>query len=285
MLNTLLTRRFSSRAVEQTQSIIVFQLGQHGFGLPIAAVRRVIPLEHIHGDRQQQPLRLARHLDQEVVVLDVKLCLFSSAATVERTDAAQGREYLLLLDSSAEEQMGLPIESEPQILRLPESAFSSLPETYRRLGNIRCLSNRMATVEGRSPILLLEAETLVQTYLDWLATHPLEMPAQAVELMDRAAAGPIDSGTEGTGAAIPAVVEPSLAELTEATPEIAAFSPAPAADPVAGAVEQAILTDPAETTIASPSASALTPVEDLPNPAETDPSDWDLFMASLPEPL
>jgi chemotaxis signal transduction protein len=183
MLNTLRTRRFSSRAVEQTQSIVVFQLGQQWFGLPIAAVRRVIPLEQVHGDAQQQGLCLARHQDQDVVVLDVKLCLFgqSTLAALRRGELQTSGAYLLLLDAAAEEQMGLPIESEPKVLRLPASVLSPLPETYRRLGNIRCLSTRMATVEGREPILLLEAETLVQTYLDWLAAHPPAMPGSNAE--------------------------------------------------------------------------------------------------------
>jgi chemotaxis signal transduction protein len=181
MLNNLRTRRFASCPVEQTQAIVVFQLGQQAFGLPIAAVRRVIPLETVYGNAQQQGLCLAQHLDQDVVLLDVKLCLLGQAVTTPMgTDDQPAGQYLLLLNVSGEEQMGLPIEGEPQIVRLPESALAPIPETYRRKGNVRCLSSRMAKIEGRAPILLLEAETLVENHLDWLAAQPTAKPKSSV---------------------------------------------------------------------------------------------------------
>lgn len=286
MLNTLRTRRFSSRAVEQTQSIVVFQLGQQCFGLPIAAVRRVIPLEQVYRDAQQQGLSLARHLNQDVVVLDVKLCLFGqSAMSAGRAGAAQGGEYLLLLDASAEEQMGLPIESAPQILRLPESALSPLPETYRRLGNIRCLSNRMATVEGRAPILLLEAETLAQTYLNWLAANPPAMTeASAAEFMDLETTNSAELDEFSVWSApIEAAVEESLAALMETAPAatelMAEFAPETVAEDV---TEEANV---AEAEAEEVMVSVMTSAEGLTNPVEPDLADLDLFMASLPDQI
>lgn len=160
----LRSRRLSKRHSEATRQVITFYLCQEWFALTIESVQKVVPLGSVYGDPKNQGISLTTYQDREVVVIDVGHRIFgekthaNSPFSSPENDPAQ--RYLIVLQNFRGEVVGLPIDSQPVLKRVPVANFAPLPETYLSQGNIHCISSVMIQVAHEPAIFLLDSEQL-----------------------------------------------------------------------------------------------------------------------------
>ncbi|MEB3338428.1 MAG: chemotaxis protein CheW [Leptolyngbyaceae bacterium] len=163
----LRSRRSAARRAEATQQLIVFPLKQEWFALPIPAVQKVVALGKVYGDPQKTGVSLTNYQDKELVVIDVGQRIFKQSTppgsgTADAL-ADQTQRYLVILQSSQGDLIGLPIDGQPTLRRIPVSAFGPLPPAYRSEGNIQCISSVMIQPDQEAPFFLLDPDQLVRS--------------------------------------------------------------------------------------------------------------------------
>jgi len=173
-------RRTKTRQAEPTQQLIVFQILQEWFALPIRAAYKVVPIGQVYGSHQGS-IGLTRYQDQDVLVIDIQRRIFGeqmsspllsaseAPATTQPASPAQHQQYLLLIQSSQGELIGLPLRTFPSLRRVPESAFKPLPPMYLAEGKIRCVSALVTAKNDRPPTFLLNLSQLLES--------PVALPA------------------------------------------------------------------------------------------------------------
>ncbi|MGK7875484.1 MAG: chemotaxis protein CheW [Xenococcaceae cyanobacterium] len=186
IVSPLRSRRFADRQTEATQQLVAFRLRQEWFALPIHTVQKVVPLGKVYGDPQGTGVSLTTYQGKELLVVDVGYRIFGEAPSPDLSftdtfapsqvaetlieddseplyqyDITEER-YLLIVESASGELVGLPIDSPPTIRRVPESAFTPLPEAYVAEGNIQCISSTMVQVTDAPPLFLLNPDQLSQ---------------------------------------------------------------------------------------------------------------------------
>jgi purine-binding chemotaxis protein CheW len=174
IISSVRSRRGVNRPVETTEQLIAFKLRGEWFALSLAAVQKVIPLGAVHGDPNNTGISLTLHQGEEIVVVDVGHRIFkettqalasrpgktASSSTQANPSTSQQQRCLVLIQNSAGEVVGVPIDSQPSIRRVPQSSFSPLPSAYLNRGNIHCVSSMIADDGGRQPLFLLDPERL-----------------------------------------------------------------------------------------------------------------------------
>jgi chemotaxis signal transduction protein len=176
-------RSFARR--ETTQQLIVFRIRQDWFALPIRAAYRVIPLGQVYGI--QGDVGLTRYQDRDVSVIDIQRRIFGDGPPDDRpslpassSDSLSGstnhlisrsiekdtQGHLLLLQSAEGELIGIPLNEFPSLRRVPESAFTPVPQTYLAEGGIRCVSALITSAHAESPIFLLNLNQLIDGKID-----------------------------------------------------------------------------------------------------------------------
>lgn len=174
-LSSLKGRRFGAKQTEATQQVLAFRLDQEWFALPIQSVQKVVSLGHIYGDPQSSGVSLTSYQSRELVVVDVGHRIFGRVPSPELAAPTPTEQsispdlsltrYLLVLQVSSGELVGLPITSQPVLRRVPMSAFGPLPTAYATEGNIRCISSLMLQTANEPPLFLLDPEVLLQPQL------------------------------------------------------------------------------------------------------------------------
>jgi purine-binding chemotaxis protein CheW len=175
VFSPLTSRRSSRRLAQATQQIIVFRLRNEGFALPIMAVQKVIPLSQIYGAPGGGGVGLTLYQDRELIVIDSGQKIFRgepsrdsskselpSQAEAALDETTQDR-YLLIVQNSSGQVVGLPIEKPPSLQRVPTSAFAPLSASYIAEGNLRCVSALIKLSSEEPPLFLLNPEKLVQS--------------------------------------------------------------------------------------------------------------------------
>ena len=175
IFSPLASRRKSRRIAEATQQLIVFRLRDENFALPIRAVQKVIPMDKIYGAPGGTGVSLTLYQDQELIVIDVGRRIFRGRPSEDSCkndlhhqteEALQDRpsvqHYLLIVQNSSGQVVGLPIEEPPSLLRVPESAFTPLSASYISEGNLRCVSVLIKQNNDEPPLFLLNSDQLVQ---------------------------------------------------------------------------------------------------------------------------
>ena len=175
IFSPLASRRATRRQAVATQQLIVFRLQDEGFALPIRAVQKVIPMGKIYGAPGGAGVSLTLYQDQELIVIDVGRRIFKGGLredssksdlhyqaeeALKDTPSVQG--YLLIVQSSSGQVVGLPIEEPPHLQRVPESAFAPLSASYISEGNLRCVSALIKLNNDQTPLFLLNPDQLVQ---------------------------------------------------------------------------------------------------------------------------
>src|SRR6476646_3497217 len=170
-LSSLKGRRFGAKQTEATQQVLTFRLDQEWFALPIQSVQKVVSLGQIYADPKKTGVRLTMYQNRELVVVYVVHRIFGqapslsvSASTSPPNPAAPDpslSRYLLILQISSGELVGLPIDSQPVLRRVPMSAFEPLPTAYATEGNIRCISSLMLQKVDEPPLFLLDLDILL----------------------------------------------------------------------------------------------------------------------------
>jgi len=174
VFSPLTSRRSTRRHAVRVQQLIVFRVRNEGFALPLKAVQKVIPMGKIYGAPQGAGVSLTLYQDQELIVIDVERRIFREAPNLDSSSRAIDKScafgmndtnldgYLLIVQSSQEKQVGLPIEEPPSLQRVPESAFAPLTKDYLSEGNIRCVSALIKLNNDEQPLFLLNPDQLIQ---------------------------------------------------------------------------------------------------------------------------
>ncbi|ACB53666.1 hypothetical protein cce_4318 [Crocosphaera subtropica ATCC 51142] len=165
------SRRLANKNKENTRQIVTFLLGKEWFALPIDAIQKVVQLGKIYGDPQQKGISLTHYQGQELLVIDVARRIFGTEVLLSHKDTEQTR-FLLIIHNKNNEIVGLPIDSPPSILRIPESALIPLPDIYLTQGNIDCISSTLIQVNEQQSFFLLDVSQLMSVKGDHLSvTH------------------------------------------------------------------------------------------------------------------
>jgi purine-binding chemotaxis protein CheW len=164
-------RSINRQKNSSTRQLIVFCLQQEWFALPIQAVYRVMPLEHIYGAPHGNGMGLTRYENQEIPVLDIKHQIFGEtlkqSLSSNSSEVAQQR-YLLIIRDLQGELVGIPLDSQPSLRRFPESAFTSPPASYVAQGKVRCVSALVVSGNDQPSLFLLDIKQLIQPSLPLL---------------------------------------------------------------------------------------------------------------------
>ncbi len=176
----LRSRRLAAQQAEATQRMIIFQLSQLTFALPLEKVHKATTFDWLYGDANGAGVLLTTYQGRELTVIDVGNKIFGQAPTVlpplksmmaspsSHADLAVG--HLLVLQRADGQQIGLPIDSPPSIQSIAASAFLPLTKTDPLHGNLLCVSAAWGNVADpaapelpqQATIFLLDA-TLVLT--------------------------------------------------------------------------------------------------------------------------
>ena len=175
IFSPLASRRKNRRIAEVTQQLIVFRLLDVGFALPIRAVQKVIPMGNIYGAPGDAGVSLTLYQDRELIVIDIERRIFRGrprSYSLKRELREQSEEapnvappvqhYLLIVQSSSGQLVGLPLVEPPSLQRVPESAFAPLSSSYISEGNLRCVSALIKRNNDEPPLFLLNPDQLVQ---------------------------------------------------------------------------------------------------------------------------
>lgn len=169
-LSLLRDRRAANVSEERKQSFLVFHLGRDLFALPLLAVQKVSLLGTIFGDPQQSGLGVTVHEGQQLAVIDVERRILqrSLQASVDAASAqdcatpTNPRQFLLILQNTQGEMMGLPVDSKPKIQAFTEQSLNPLPPTYEHHAAIHCVSAMMIH-DQEQPIFVLNPDLVCQS--------------------------------------------------------------------------------------------------------------------------
>lgn len=180
------SQRLRSRKAEFTHQIIVFRVRQEWFALPIQVAQKVIPLGNLYGGGAGSEVSLTLYQDREIPVLDIQQRIFgtkpipllpSQASSEHPPHSANPsppvskgnntpplpERFLLLIQSATDATIGFPIDAQPMLRRVTESAFVPLSETYLTGGQVRCVKCLIVPAPDQPPIFLLNLDQLLQT--------------------------------------------------------------------------------------------------------------------------
>lgn len=173
----LRSQRLQSRKVEITHQLIVFRLQQEWFALPVQAVQKVIPLGNVYGAGLDAAIGLTLYHDREISVLNIQQRIFRTVsqpllpASLDEASRLKpdspadplplGR-FLLIVETLTEAAIGFPLDAQPLLRRVPESAFMPLSDTYLTGGQLRCVKCLIVPASDQPPIFLLHLDQLLQ---------------------------------------------------------------------------------------------------------------------------
>ncbi|MBC7971139.1 MAG: chemotaxis protein CheW [Verrucomicrobia bacterium] len=169
------SQRLRSRKAEFTHQIIVFRLRQEWFALPIQAAQKVIPLGKVYGAGAGSAIGLTLYQDREIPLLDIQQRIFGTATqalltgnpsppkqNASHVDPFSLGRFLLLVQTITGATIGFPLDAQPMLRRVPESAFTPLSATYLAEGQLRCIKCLIIPAPEQPPIFLLNLDQLLQ---------------------------------------------------------------------------------------------------------------------------
>jgi chemotaxis signal transduction protein len=164
-LSSLRSRRFANRVAEATVQLIAFRLRQDWFALPMEAVQRVASAQP--GDSISSESGVTANLVdlQGLNIIDVNQRIFAADISPDRADLLselQQDHCFIILRPQAGETFGLPIDSRPQLRRIPQSLiipFSSTHPAHKKLKSVDFIVNQ---TEDAEPLFLLNPAQLCQ---------------------------------------------------------------------------------------------------------------------------
>jgi chemotaxis signal transduction protein len=166
---SIASRRLAKRQGETTQQLIVFQLRQLWFALPIQFAYRVVPIGSVYRTRAGENNKVALHQGHELVVVDIDRLIFKTRSQQNRhllpgssserfTELPQG--HMLILQNPQGQFFGIPLDCAPGLRRVANSAFAPVPDAYLEEGNIRCVSALVNPSPEEPPMFLLNLDQL-----------------------------------------------------------------------------------------------------------------------------
>ncbi len=153
-------RRFRTKYQENTrtptQKLLMFDLGNERYGLPIEQVQRVLkqftPQGILESGRS-----LLREQNETITIVDVSLLFVTS-----RDD--RQRDYLIVCSASQGQKLGIPIPDMPKILDVPLDNFTDIPAIYRQ-GQLSPGVEKLIHLADQSLIFYLNLDLLVNSLI------------------------------------------------------------------------------------------------------------------------
>lgn len=177
-LSSLRSQRSSNRRSERRPQVIIFQMQQDWFALPILAVKKVIPISDIYGNLQNSGVSLTVYQGRELLVLDLESLIFGVAqytpATLQLNPAPTAQsfqelekpitsKFMIVARNTQGDLMGLPLKSSPSVRDVPESTFAPVPAGYSSRMNIQYVSTLIVQSENKPLLFLLNPDRLIQS--------------------------------------------------------------------------------------------------------------------------
>ena len=179
-----LSRQVVRRKAQATQKLIVFCLRQERFAIPIEFAYRLIQSSEIYGQFDTTGIGFTLYRNQELFVFDIERRIFRSPLKTlpdrinpspdhsfphatshetphETTNAFQ--PYLLILQNSQNELVGIFIKTQPVLRCIAQSAFVPVPPDYLTEGSIQYISALAIVNPTEPPLLLLNLNQLMQS--------------------------------------------------------------------------------------------------------------------------
>ncbi|MGF1537501.1 MAG: chemotaxis protein CheW [Elainellaceae cyanobacterium] len=169
------TRRSRRLKAEANQQLISFAVRGQQFAVPVGLVTKVTTVDQIYGGLEDDKPGLALYLDRQIPVINLGRRLFLTALPLlpEVTSSASQApvlRYLLVVQSLTHELVGLLVETQPALIRVPTSAFAPVPTTYIESGNIRYIG-AVINLKASPPIFLINIGELLQPQRPLLAQN------------------------------------------------------------------------------------------------------------------
>ncbi|MBX2862712.1 MAG: chemotaxis protein CheW [Leptolyngbyaceae cyanobacterium MAG.088] len=176
--SSLKSRRLRTYKREITQQVIVFQLQDEWFALPIFSVKKVVPKSETQGNYHNSGAGLTVYEGKELLVLDISQQVFGnlnrSTGTLpsikpkldqfeQSQESSSADKYLLIIRDRKGELVGLPIPSSPTVRRLAQSEIVPLPSNYAARVNIQCVSGLIVQSDNQPILFLLNPEQLLHS--------------------------------------------------------------------------------------------------------------------------
>jgi chemotaxis signal transduction protein len=166
-LTPLRARRFANRITEPTQQYVTFRLRQYWFALPVEALQRVSSADA--GNRDETGTGMADPEPDDLTVINVGQRIFaaeSAAVSSRPLGSLPARETeatcFIVIQTSTGDRLGLPIDSQPKLLRIPQSRLSPFPLEHPAYGQLQSVCAIMTESDLAEPIFLLNADRLCQ---------------------------------------------------------------------------------------------------------------------------
>jgi chemotaxis signal transduction protein len=155
---SLRSRRSSAKIKEKVYHFITFSLLENWFAFPIDTVIKVIPLENVYGQFQNQGMGLTTYQDQDIIVVNLATLLGE-----KETNLSSSFPYLMIVQLP---QMiaGLSLYSPPKVQRVLESNLVPIPDIYLSNQSLNFWQGNMIKLTDHIPILILDSHKL-GTYL------------------------------------------------------------------------------------------------------------------------
>jgi chemotaxis signal transduction protein len=156
-----ISQRIANRRAEPLQKLIVFQIRQETFALPIQFAQKVVPLGLVYGVTPNG-VGLTRYGDREIPAIDLEPRVFAAGSEMAGEISPGESRHLLVVEDAQGELLGIVLEAPPMLRRVPKSAFAPVPAVYLAEGQIRCISAIIAAGENEPPIFLLNLDQALE---------------------------------------------------------------------------------------------------------------------------
>ena len=173
-IRSVTSRRSASRTGNTTHQMLVFQLRQEWFALPLIAAQKVVWMGELYGASQETGISLTLYQEKELLVIDLEHRIFGrmdqhllSGITDGASSVAANttRHYLLLVPNLQGGIVGLAIRQQPALRRVLQTEFAPIPPVYIAEGKLRCVNAIIIQKSKQPPLFMIDLEQLLQSHL------------------------------------------------------------------------------------------------------------------------
>ena len=173
--SSLTPRRSASRTTIITHRMLVFQLRQEWFAIPLTAAQKVIWMGELYGASRETGVSLTLYQEKELLVIDPEHRIFGQTdqhllpvitdGTSSIVPSIATQSYLILVPNLQGGIVGLSIKQQPALRRVPQTAFAPIPPAYITEGKLRCVNAIIIQKSEQPPLFLINLEQLLQSHL------------------------------------------------------------------------------------------------------------------------
>lgn len=141
----------------QPFKLLMFQVGKLNLALPVESVKKIIHHTPLQGSGTTA-VGLIHLDDQEITAVDLHKRLFKVSQAQN-----QGRQFLILVQNSVHELLGILVSQTPTLIDIPLSQIRTLPSSYRLADTLEMASHvtRVQQLEEWLTVFILDVDRLV----------------------------------------------------------------------------------------------------------------------------